>query len=53
MSERWIPFDVSDAHVNPFAQFERWFAEGSLELREPEAVSVSTVDAQGLSLIHI
>ena len=47
MSERWIPFDVSDAHVNPFAQFERWFAEGSLELREPEAVSVSTVDAQG------
>jgi len=47
MSERWVPFDVADADPNPFAQFETWFAQGAAEVREPEAISVSTVDANG------
>ncbi|MEI8127515.1 MAG: pyridoxamine 5'-phosphate oxidase [Actinomycetota bacterium] len=47
MSARWIPFDVSLALTDPFAQFAQWFEEASRELREPEAVSVITSDASG------
>ncbi len=47
MSERWVPFDVTDADPNPFVQFEKWFAEGSAEVREPDAVTLATVDASG------
>ena len=47
MSERWIPFDVADANPNPFAQWGSWFEEGSREVREPEAIAVSTANLQG------
>jgi pyridoxamine 5'-phosphate oxidase len=47
VSARWIPFDVSLALTDPFAQFAQWFEEASRELREPEAVSVITSDASG------
>jgi pyridoxamine 5'-phosphate oxidase len=47
MNERWIPFDVADADVNPFAQWRRWYEEGSREVREPEAIAVSTANLQG------
>ena len=47
MSERWIPFDVTDADPNPFAQWRRWYEEGSREVREPEAIAVSTANLQG------
>ena len=47
VSERWVPFDVTDAADNPFEQFERWFAEASREVREPEAITLITAAAQG------
>ena len=47
MSERWIPFDVTDANPSPFTQWGRWFEEGSREVREPEAIAVSTANRQG------
>jgi pyridoxamine-phosphate oxidase len=47
MNERWIPFDVVDADVDPFAQWRRWYEEGSREVREPEAIAVSTANLQG------
>ena len=47
MNERWIPFDVADVDVNPFAQWRRWYEEGSREVREPEAIAVSTANLQG------
>lgn len=45
MSERWIPFDVTDADPNPFAQFTRWFDEGGREMREREAIALITATA--------
>ena len=47
MSERWIPFDVADADENPFIQFARWFDEAASEMREREAVALTTVSASG------
>ena len=47
MSERWIPFDVTDADANPLAQWNRWYAEGVEVVREPEAISVATADGTG------
>ncbi len=47
MSERWIPFDAADADESPFEQWQKWYAEGSLEVREPEAISISTADGAG------
>jgi pyridoxamine 5'-phosphate oxidase len=47
MSERWIPFDVTDANPNPFRQFAKWFDEGGAEMREREAIALTTVDATG------
>jgi len=47
MSERWIPFDVSDADVNPFRQFVKWFDEAQPEMREREAIALTTVSAAG------
>jgi pyridoxamine 5'-phosphate oxidase len=45
VSERWIPFDVTDADPNPFAQFTRWFDEGGREMREREAIALITATA--------
>ena len=47
MSERWIPFDVADADPNPFSQFEKWFKEASVEVREPEAITLVTATSDG------
>ena len=47
MSERWVPFDVADADPNPFVQWQRWYEEGSTQVREPEAISIATVDTTG------
>jgi pyridoxamine 5'-phosphate oxidase len=47
MSERWIPFDVADAHANPFRQFVAWFDEGGREMREREAIALTTVSLDG------
>ncbi|CAB4863455.1 unannotated protein [freshwater metagenome] len=47
MNERWVPFDVADADANPFGQWRRWYEEGSREVREPEAISVSTANRAG------
>lgn len=47
MSERWVPFDVSQAAESPMDQWARWYSEGSAEVREPEAIALSTVDASG------
>ena len=47
MSERWIPFDVADADENPFTQFARWFDEAASEMREREAIALTTVSASG------
>ncbi len=47
MSERWVPFDVTDAATSPFVQFARWYEEGRELLREPDAVVVATADEQG------
>ena len=47
MSERWIPFDVADADENPFRQFVKWFDEGGREMREREAIALTTVSLDG------
>jgi pyridoxamine 5'-phosphate oxidase len=47
VSERWIPFDVADADPNPFSQFEKWFKEASVEVREPEAITLVTATSDG------
>jgi pyridoxamine 5'-phosphate oxidase len=45
VSERWIPFDVSDADNNPFVQFRRWFDDAANEMHEREAVCLVTASA--------
>lgn len=47
MSERWIPFDVSDADEDPFRQFAKWFDEGGAEMREREAICLVTSTPHG------
>jgi pyridoxamine 5'-phosphate oxidase len=47
VSERWIPFDVADADESPFVQFARWFEEGAREVREPEAIALTTATSAG------
>lgn len=40
--------DESDVAVNPFEQFDRWFAEArTAELLEPNAMALATADAAG------
>jgi pyridoxamine 5'-phosphate oxidase len=47
MSERWIPFDIADAEVNPFDQFDRWFNEAEPLMHEREAIALVTSTSDG------
>lgn len=47
MSDRWIPFDVKDAHEDPFEQFATWYNEALGEMPEREAIALVTANAQG------
>jgi pyridoxamine 5'-phosphate oxidase len=47
MSERWIPFDITDAHEDPFEQFAVWYNEALDEMREREAIALITANAAG------
>lgn len=41
-------FDESDAHADPFVQFQRWFDEAlKAQLPEPNAMTLATVSASG------
>jgi len=42
------PLDPADVDADPIAQFRRWFADAAGSgMRQPEAVTVATVDAAG------
>jgi pyridoxamine 5'-phosphate oxidase len=45
MSDRWIPFDIADAHEDPFEQFSTWYNEALGEMREREAIALVTATA--------
>ncbi len=45
MNANWVPFDVTDAHENPFVQFDRWFEDARGVVREPEAITLVSASA--------
>ena len=42
-----VAFNESDAHDSPIVQFERWFADAQTLDADPNAMTLSTVDANG------
>jgi pyridoxamine 5'-phosphate oxidase len=47
-SYRWGGFSESEAAADPFLQFQHWFQDAvSANLREPNAMTLATVDASG------
>ena len=44
---RWVPLDQDTLDPDPFAQFEAWWAEAVVVVREPEAICLATADASG------
>jgi pyridoxamine 5'-phosphate oxidase len=47
VSERWLPLDIADCDPSPFVQFRRWFDEAKGEMRERDAISLSTSTPDG------
>ncbi len=45
MSERWVSFDELAANESPFVQFDQWFDEAREVMREREAITLVTADA--------
>ena len=44
---RWVPLDQDTLDPDPFAQFEAWWSEAVVVVREPEAICLATADASG------
>ena len=44
---RWVPLDQDTLDPDPFAQFEAWWAEAVVVVRDPEAICLATADASG------
>ncbi|MBK8698931.1 MAG: pyridoxamine 5'-phosphate oxidase [Saprospiraceae bacterium] len=43
------PLDIKDVETDPFREFHKWFDEAcNAEVREPNAMTLATVDADGL-----